>query len=157
MKPLQFYKYATWGLLLLNVLIVGFFFLGPPPNGAHRGGSGPRATELLNLDEQQNQLFLASAKSHETKMNDITKEQKALLTAYFNHLVSNAPTTNKNDLLTQYEQLESQKIKQTYQHFSEIKNILNTEQEADFEVFINDILRFLLPDKRKNPPPPKEF
>ena len=64
---------------------------------------------------------------------------------------------DKLQLFAQLQQLESQKLQSTYQHFEEVKNILEEEQMADFELFMNRLLEKILLEEEKKPHPPKEF
>lgn len=152
MKTLQFYKYTTWGLLALNLLILAFFIARPLP---FHGGM--RAIDTLKLDDQQHTEFLVSAQKHERLIKEIQIEQKEILHTYFNQLVASSAQLDTTHSLTTYEALESQKIKVTYQHFKEIKNFLREEQYADFEQFMNRMLKRILPESKKNPHHPKDF
>ncbi len=158
MKPLKFYKYATWGLLILNLSMLSFFII--TRGGAHgRHGASPRATDLLKLTEQQNTQFLASAKQHDQIMNRINLEQSSLLKPYFSQLT----TPNKEDknvasaaTLEKLQILEKRKIEATYQHFEEVKSILREEQLPDFKIFMDTILPLIINSDKKNPHPPKD-
>lgn len=150
MKKLQFYKYTTWGLLGMNLLMLVFFFL----KGA-RHNDGLRAIDTLKLDKQQHAVFLVSAQRHEAKMEEIVDKQADLLHPYFNQLVNQAEIDA--DLFSTYQTLEIEKIKATFQHFQEIKDILKPEQQADFELFMGRMLPKILPKPKKNNHPPKDF
>jgi len=152
MKSMQFYKYATWGMLGLNLTLLALFFFGRPP-----GGMGQRAIETLRLDEAQHADFLTSAKSHDALMQELLKKQHILLKPYFQQLIKPKISVDEQQLWAKMQQLESQKIQSTYQHFKEIKNILKEEQKADFELFMNRMLERILIEKEKKPHPPKEF
>ncbi len=152
MRPLQFYKYTTWGLLALNLLALGFFILNRPP--AH---GGMRAIDALKLDEKQHREFLISAKKHEGLINEVQLQQKELLRTYFNQLVTSTTERDRTNSLMMYEELESQKIKVTYQHFKEIKDLLRQDQLADFESFITRMLKRILINSQRNDHPPKDF
>ncbi len=154
MKTLQFYKYATFILLALNIGLIIFSFVGRPKG--NRGEPQLRATETLDLDETQNELFLASAKRHITQVRSISEEQKELLMPYFNSIADATLEVDEDSILKAVEQLERNKIAQTHQHFSEIKSILRDDQIDDFKGFMDRILGKLLDTKKINPPPPKD-
>jgi len=138
MKTLQFYKYATFILLALNIGLIVFSFVGRPKG--KKGAPQLRAIETLGLDEAQHDIFLASAKRHQTQMISISEQQKELLMPYFNSIVDTTLIVNTDSILKEVEQLERSKVAQTYQHFSEIKSILNADQIDDFEGFMDRIL-----------------
>ena len=152
MKSLQFYKYTTWGLLGLNLLILAFFMAHKPP---FHGGM--RAMDTLHLDDQQHTEFLVSAKKHQQRIQEIKIKQKAILQTYFNQLITSSEQVKEMNGLTTYEQLESQKVKVTYQHFKEIKSFLRTDQHTDFEQFMQRMLKRILPSLEKMPHHPKDF
>lgn len=151
MSQLKFYKYATLGLLVLNALLIAFFFLTKPgPGRGHVPGDlEKRAINHLGLDEAQHEGFLTSAGRHQKQMPIIEEQQKELLQKYFQTLVDSSSTLDLQNTLEQLTELEKQKIELTYQHFKEIKVLLAPHQIKKFEDFMKDILRRLLPPKRK--------
>lgn len=155
MKQLQFYKYATWGLLLLNIAAVIFFFFRKPPP-PHRADGPKRAIDILGFDQGQHRLFLASANAHGLKMDTIQSQQQALLLPYFQSITSSFMPTNKETILSQVEALERDKITTTYQHFQDIKNILGEGKDAEFELFIERILNRILKKQGQKPHPPRK-
>ncbi len=157
MKQLQFYKYAALVLLLLNLSMIAFFFLTKPKPPHQGDGFQKRGPNIMNMDEKQHDLFLQSAKQHGQHMKAINKQQQDLLKPYFYSLIDSTKNTNPNATLNEVQDLERQKIESTYQHFQEVKSILKPEQQADFELFMNDVIERILMETKKNPPPPKEF
>ncbi len=159
MRNLLFYKYATWGLLILNLLMIAFFFLTKPQPPHKKGGPdfAKKAIDILKLDEQQHRTFLQSAKLHNQQMEEINRQQQEVLKPYFNSLINPNNNINADTLLQQVQQLERNKIESTYQHFKEVKSILTENQKADFNEFMDHALKIILLEKEKKPHPPKEF
>ena len=155
MKQLQFYKYATLGLLVLNLLMISFFIItrGGRPMHHH---SASRAIDLLKLNEQQHVQFLASAQKHEQAMNQINLAQSDLLKPYFSQLTTTTHNVASENTLDKIQVLEKRKIEATYQHFEEVKNILTEEQLPDFNIFMDNILRYLISPEKKSLPPSKD-
>ena len=152
MESTQFYKYTTWGMLCLNLILIGFLFFGRPT-----GGHQMRAIDALKMDDSQHDAFLASAKRHELLIESLTKTQTDLLKPYFQQLIDTNATVNETQLFTSLQTIEKQKIKSTYRHFEEIKHFLKKEQEADFKLFMNRILEKILSEQEKKSHPPKDF
>jgi hypothetical protein len=142
MDKLSFYKYATWGLLLLNISILVFFIVivGPPPGGPGGGGPKGAAHEILSLDNTQWNQFETSVKEHSARLNQINNEQKVLLQPLFMSIATKNIELKKDSLMNQIAQLEVQKIKSAYQHLEEIKVSLKKDQEAKFGTFVQTIL-----------------
>jgi hypothetical protein len=163
MKQLQFYKYATWFMVILNISMIAFFFLTRPPHqGLPSGeGGGPpfknKAIDILKLDESQHAIFLKSVQAHRDLIQKTDKKQRDLLKPYFHQLIDPEQVVDVDSTLHKIQQLERNKIESTYQHFQEIKSILTPDQQADFEVFMKDALKMILMETEKKPPPPRGF
>lgn len=160
MSQLTFYKYATWGLLVLNIAIVAFMFLMRP-------GRGPRPTasannfrneviRALDLTEDQENTFIQLAAEHGQSLRAISEEQQRLLPPYFKSLTDSSKEIDEEAILRQFEQLERQKIEITHQHLLDVKSRLQAEQLANFDGFVDRFIDKLLLDNGRKPPPPKK-
>ncbi|MEM9528403.1 MAG: hypothetical protein AAGA31_17455 [Bacteroidota bacterium] len=153
MDKLKVYQVVAITMLLLNIGLLAFLFLGPHTRG---GGPGrPRAFEKLQLDEGQQALFHASARQHQKKMREIKRAQQEVLQKYFQQLATPGvpePSTIPAD----YIRLEQDKVKGTYQHLLEVKQLLRPEQATKFPEFMQEVLPRVLGNDKKPPPPPKE-
>lgn len=159
MSQLTFYKYASGGLLLLNIVVLAFFLLTKPGHQPQPPSNNfqSEVIDALDLDTQQASAFRALAEDHNQQMRSISGQQQQLLMPYFESLTSSSPTIDSEGVLNQFQQLEREKIEVTYQHFQEIKSMLTKEQLTGFETFMDTFIHTLLLDKKKNPPPPKDF
>lgn len=159
MDQVKFYKYIIFGLVGLNVAVLAYFLLSKnhPPNRPPFRNAQAEVIEILGLNDDQASAFRAFANAHGDQMEAIKRQQEQLLIPYFASLSDSATTINQEELLKQYQQLERDKIEFTYQHFQEIKNLLEKEQLPDFKLFTDKILRRLLSGRKKLPPPPKDF
>ena len=155
MKQVQFYKYATWGLLGLNLSLIAFFFLTAPPHHGKKFGK-LRANDILKMDEQQNESFLEFAQLHMNQMDELNIHQQNLLKPYFNRLIDTDKMIGPDSILNQVQLLERRKIESTYQHFQDVKAILNPEQYVNFEKFIDHALERILLKQKKPPLPIKK-
>lgn len=149
-----FYKYAAIVLLLLNVAMVSFFLITKPKEmGPRDQGSGGKAHELLNLDEEQGATFKRLANANGVTMDSLKLMQNELIRPLFKQLTTGPDMMLDNDdRLRQFEELEGIKIKVLYNHFAEVKAILKPDQHADFEEFMNVILRRKNTQDRQRPP-----
>lgn len=157
MSKLNFYKYAAFGLLLLNLALVAFFFLTKPRHPGHPRGGPKNAKDSLQLDEQQHEAFLENAKRHTSEMEQLNDHQRTLLQTYFQQLFNQDLSVASDSLLGEFQLLEKQKIESVFQHFQAVQSILRPEQMADFESFVRRILNDALLPKKNNRPPPKDF
>lgn len=159
MTQLQLYKYATWGLLSLNIAILAFFFLTKPKHPHHRGGKGDFRNEViqtLDLNEAQERVFKTLAAEHHEQMNSINRRQHELLPPYFEKLSDSLALIDQSEIMTQFQQLERQKIEFTYAHFEEIKQILEKRQLSDFKKLMDRFVDKLLLDNEKKRGRPKD-
>lgn len=163
MKQLQFFKYATIGLVLLNIGIILFFFLTKPKPPEHRPG-GPqqhpmdrRAIDLLNLNKEQATIFRDLVREHSREMRSINEEQKNALEPYFATVIESVPDPNIQARLDKVMVLEKRKIEVTYKHFEKVKAILEPAQLGEFEIFVKESLNRILGKGGQKPPPPRGF
>ena len=154
MKTTQLYKYTTWFLLAVNIgmLLFLFFTMRPPPN--REEGLAEHMKQTLNLTSEQMPIFTSSTEKYKQHVNMVSTQQKQILRAYFLTLVD--VPADKEALLLQLQQLEKQKIQNSYQHLQEIKNILSPDQIPDYKQFMAEALEIMLSDKKKPNLPPKD-
>lgn len=158
MDQLKFYKYCTAGLLILNIAALAFFFFSKPPPPPQDGGFGRQsAAQIMDLDEQQHDLFQKNAADHMQLMDKLNHEQKQLLLQYFASLNSGDAKLPEDSLIPGVLQLEKDKIESVYLHLAEIKTSLKPEQLAGYQSFVDDALRRILLIDKKSSGPPKDF
>lgn len=157
MNLTKIYKYIILGLVGLNVAIL-VFFLEPKPRPRHQPPNGnfqSEVIEMLHLNNQQASTLRALADGHKEEIEKINARQASLLTSYFESLDDTLERVNKDSLLNHFQQSEKEKIEMTYQHFQDIKELLNPEQLPYFEVFMNKTTDRFLIGKGRNLPPPR--
>lgn len=145
MKKETFYKVAILILLVLNILQLIPFLLGPKRGPNPQGDFRQKAIKIMDLNKTQEQLFLNYAEKHRDKMETLNKEQFELTSTFFK-----APT---DSLLNVISKIEMQKINATEHHFSEIKSILKSNQIDNFNKFKEEALKSILkrtPHRRTN-------
>ncbi|MEZ4850475.1 MAG: hypothetical protein R3B93_18060 [Bacteroidia bacterium] len=157
MNQLKLYKYATWGLLFLNIAVLTFFLLTKPHPRPHQSPDGfqSEVVEILNLNSQQAATFKELAQEHNQKMESINEQQKNLLPPYFESLSDLSINIDRDSILNDFQQLERKKIEVTFQHFQDLKSILDEEQLPYFDRLIGRLIDRLLLKNSSGPPPPK--
>lgn len=159
MDQLKFYKYATSGLLLLNIVIIAFFFLTRPkhPRPQTAENFAEEVKDILHLSDQQNEAFTTMAREHNESMKSINERQEQLVLPYFERLTDASDTLTRDSVLSEIQQLERQKIEVTYRHLEDLKGILDEDQLPHFKVFMQRFTSRVLGRDKKSPPPPKEI
>ena len=156
MNKLKIYQWATWSMLLLNLTMICFFMLTKPKHPNNKNFNNAVKQEM-NLNEEQEKLFLVSADKHREQMAIISDRQQVLWQSYFKSL-SSLDTLIKNDsTISELQNLETQKIAVTTTHFKEIKSFLKPEQYKGFSVFQQRLLERNFKKDRNIPPPPKDY
>jgi len=160
MERRKFYQYATFFLLALNLAMVAFFLLGPPPpqGDPARHGLKDRVAQMLRLDDDQAARFGELAEQHNRHMEELAARQRTLLKDYFLALTDTAMHTPTDSLLQAYLELEREKVTFTYRHFQDVQALLRPEQQPLFRTFVREALRTLLLDEGGRPPqgPPED-
>lgn len=143
MKQLQFYKYLSLGLLLLNIcLITLFFFFSPPlPKGPPRLED---TAQELNLSNEQEQAFILLVNEHLQQMQKVHLQEHDLVMRYFSPLVSQNKLSDQQTIIQDIESLQSQKIIVTYEHFEKVEALLNEEQKKSFKRWLAHTLKAIL-------------
>lgn len=136
MKQLQFYKYTTLGLFVLNISMIAFFFLTAPPRPEDGERGRPSGRNIIQLDKDQAYSFSQLAEKHIALMDDLSSQQSTLLNSYFASITAPNKLVQSDSVLTQVQSLERKKIESTYQHFEDVKSILRKDQFDEFEQFV---------------------
>ena len=149
MKALQFYKIAALVLLVVNVLMFGFFLYKKPPPPRSMPNH-LRATERFQFDDSQNTQFLKMADEHVEEVAQYSMEQKGLLKKYFSQL-EGVQIQDSTSLLSEITEIEVEKIQSTFDHLNDVKMLLNEDQKSEFSKFMNQVMRNVLSGEQKRP------
>jgi hypothetical protein len=170
MNHTNFYKYISFGLLLLNICIVAFFVITKPKSPSQRPGqnSGPppgerlgrnngfesQVIKVLNLNEKQESSFREYAREHNDKLKSIAKQQEVLLLEYFDSVNNTSNPGNKEVAIDEFQKLDREKLEVTHKHLMDLKNLLNEDQFPRFNKFMEMFTNRII--KKNNPPPPRK-
>jgi hypothetical protein len=157
MDQLKFYKYTIGGLLLLNIAMIAFFIFTKPKHEPRPPRESidlqAELVRILDLSSEQKNTFKSLADDHNLTIKSINEGQQRLLPSYFETLTMPSYQVNKDSLLTQYQQLERQKMEVTYQHFQDIKSLLSEKQLPQFKEFMRILTDRITGGENRNPPP----
>ena len=127
-------------MLLLNILILVNFLIIIPLFIHNKNAPEHSNEQQLNLNQEQILSFKIFADEHHEEILALNKKQEKLIPSYFATLFEQSSASNRDSLATEIQSIESQKLKVTYEHFEDIKSILNPEQEKDFPEFVEGSL-----------------
>ncbi len=157
MKSARLYQLIILFLLVLNTLVIGFFVWSKPKkhNAKMHHHPGKIAKEIFGMDEEQSSVFVGLAKKHRSHIDSLSKSQRKLLKPlFFEHLDGNEKVDH-DSIIDLIQEIEGKKIEYTYQHYSEVKEILSPDQLEHFDEFLEETLKFILNEHVKHPPPPR--
>lgn len=143
----SFYKYSALVLLLINLGLLVFIYIGrtPPPP---RNGEKINAKEILKLNDSQNDQFKEIVKIHHARIDSIKNAQGDFLLNYFAHSdTSTENVTNLNQICL----LEILKIMEVSNHFSDIEKIIRPEQQSNFQLFRENVIKSFTNPHEKTP------
>lgn len=146
---IKFYRNLSIVLLCINLALLAFFFLMPPPHHHPRTPNGNHAKKHMSLTEQQQDKFMLLATQHQKQMIHYNQQQHSLIEQYFSPLINPNIVIHSDSLLTAIKRLEEQKVTITYQHFEDIKNILQENQYTLFEDFVQKSINIILQRREK--------
>ena len=159
MSKLKLVSVAAIVLLLINLCMVGFLFLGRPPRG--QGGPSPfeqgpknKIIDLLHFDKAQVEKYEELIKQHRTSvrlLDERIREAKSNLYQALNEKESGA----KDSLVNLLGELQKQIENVHYNHFLEIKRLCKTNQLAYFNDLSGNLVDFFNPEKQGHTPPKK--
>lgn len=159
MEQVKFFKLAILGLVLLNVCVVGFLLLSKPkPPHRPTPGKGIRyeITDIFNFSVEQTKSFHHLADEHHKTIKSIEERQKTLASKYFEGLTHSMSDVDKQEIITELQSLEGNKIEETYLHLEEIKELLDEGQQVHFQEFMDKVSQKILGSQKKGPPKSKD-
>jgi Spy/CpxP family protein refolding chaperone len=151
---------ASIGLLLLNLLTIGFLVLKPgqavrpghPPGPP--GAEGPIAViiERLQLDATQQAQYQQLVREHQHQARVLHEQSAQLFRDYYGLLESNHPDSAQATTLSQQIATNQQNMAQlNFTHFSQIKALCRPDQLANFNRLVSDLAKLF----GQQPRPPR--
>ena len=138
MNKSKLYIIIIIGLLLSNILLVGFFMLKKPPHPMHQK---PRELVIskLNLNTEQVKQYDELIKQHQTSIRE--KEENILElknTLYLSLSIDNS-SSQKDSIINELGKIQIEIEIIHYKHFADIKSICKPEQLTNYNLLLKDI------------------
>lgn len=130
-------------LILLNLVLATFLFLGSPNKGMQ---PSPKEiiVEKLGFDEDQEEQYQKLIEEHQLEMMGLHKEIKKNKTLLYKGIAEDNKTYNDSIISIIGNNFE--KIEQVhYNHFKGIKNICNQDQKQKFDALTKEINQLFSP------------
>lgn len=134
-------------LVMLNGVVL-FVFM----TQGNRPGQPPHdrvIIETLGLDDSQQRTFDVLKRDHRRQMDSVDRIFAGVLQDYFALL--NEPAQPKKDSLEQViADLERARVRITHAHFNDLRSLCRPGQKEEFDRFLPELVKFILPPKKKH-------
>ena len=151
MERTKLLTFAVIGLLLLNLLTIGFLVLKsgqPPQTDQAQGPQSDRQSPAriiiarLHFDEQQQRQYLEMGRQHHQQTMQLNAESIRLFQAYYSLLPEAHPDSIKvSAVVRQIANVQQQIAELNFAHFQEIKALCRPDQKADFTKLVAELAR----------------
>lgn len=151
MTNTNFYKYLSFGLIALNLILIALLIIGRPNGQGPRPGKAP-----INFNDDQHEQFLTSVDKHKAQMSTLNNNQRDLLKVYFDKLTSDNYSDIDSVTIANILNIEKDKIESTYLHFLDVRELTDKNQKEEYEAFVEFALDRILTNSNKNRPKRKK-
>lgn len=136
------------GLLLSNLLLIGFLFLKPKPHQPRDEGPKGLIIEKLQFSEEQIAQYNQFIKEHRKNVSQKEQALKEAKLSYYQTLNSGNSELALENLMQLQEEMEIIH----FNHFNDIKSICNQNQLQNFEDLVNELPQMFGPPKHRPRP-----
>ena len=143
----RFQTLLIWGLLLSNILLIGFLFVR---RGGRPDGNRPKRIiiERLALDDTQIKQYETIITQHRAKIRQHDTELIALKNSLYQTLLQDKPATDS--LMTALMQVHRDIEMTHFNHFIDIKKLCKPEQMPKYQALVGELSELFA-----QPHPPK--
>ena len=160
-KPIEMNAKAKWLIVLItllaliNIVLLATIWLKKDAGefSERRGDARDYLIKSLSLNEAQIKSFDSLRKEHFERMNQYQEQMHGLKDDLFNEL-NHSPNAHTDTLAQRIGIVQTKIDLETFEHFSQLRFLLNEEQTKKFDTIIRDVLRTMVP--RGGPPPRKK-
>ena len=132
-------------LVLLNIVLMAFLYLGRPNRGMHHSPK-MMIVEKLGFDESQTQEFEALISEHQVEINSLQNKVRENKTLLYKGIANNNKTYNDSIISLIGKKFEE--IEQVhYKHFLGIKKICKADQKVKFDELAKEFNQLFGPPK----------
>lgn len=121
-----------------------------------------RLHEYLNMTDAQLKQFAQLSKAHSKRIDSLKQNARTIRDIYFKALKTAQQSADLDSLCSQLGVYHMYIEKATFEHFSQLRQLLDSQQQINFDSLIMDVIHKLpeQPNRRRGPqgqcPPPPE-
>jgi len=156
MNKNKFYSIVIVGLIILNIVLIGFMAM--PKHGKKGSKDGPNSgakdgpkqivVDRLQLSPEQTIAYEELINVHRGIVRSKDHQLRDLKQGLFNEL-KNDKSLKKDSILNEIASVQMAIERLHFDHFKDIKDLCTSEQKEDFDVMVHDIGRIFRPKGRK--------
>jgi hypothetical protein len=144
MSKLMFVSLLAGGMLISNLLLMGFMIFGRP-----RADLQEETAKTLHFDEKQKAEHAVLVQAHKDGIRDAEHELLALRQRLYTTLRSDSSHVAKDSLLLAINKIEFRIENIHYTHFENVGKLCRADQKTYFIDFASDLAERLTPKKQK--------
>jgi periplasmic protein CpxP/Spy len=146
-------KLLLWAVVILIVANITLLFFLFRDRGDRRQGEQPHVASFLEkelaLDSAQKQSFEKLKQQHEQRTQEIRRAIRDEKDELFDHFSDSLPSIQKDSITKMIGDNMGKLEVLTFDHFRQVRQMLNKQQQDKFDKIIQKVLRMMAP-----PPPP---
>lgn len=148
MSKMKLLSILSAGLLLSNILLIGFLFFKKPP---HPRPEGPRnlIIEKLHFDEKQILAYDKLIDWHRSEIRNTEQNIMDLKSVLYTGVANNIDSIKKDSLILELGKKQMQIEQIHFKHFTDIKNICTEKQQENFKELSEELSHLFAPKHTK--------
>ncbi len=148
MNKVKLLSYISVGLLVINISILCFMFLGKPK---HHGPPNVRdeVIEKLELNDNQILIYDELIHWHQTEIMKAETEMLRIKMQLYGGLAKGFDECAKDSLIAEIAKIDIEIENIHYQHFQDIRDLCSESQKVEFEKLVLQIAKHFRPVMKK--------
>jgi hypothetical protein len=138
MSKLKFLTLLSITLAIINIVLVGFFLLGPR-HGKKQHEPKKHIIKQLNLDEEQVGQYDLLIEEHQKKRKVLNKKNMELRNELYIVTLKEVNLSKKNEILAQLTLVRQDLELVHLGHFEQLKKICREDQQEQFEALVDEL------------------
>ncbi len=149
MSKVKFISVLAIGLLISNLILVGFISLNKPPRGPVERKM--IVIDKLHFDKEQIEQYEHLIELHRKEVRQSNEQIRLLKVQLYSTLMQDQVGELQDSLIREVSKVQTHMEEVHYDHFLQIKKLCKPDQLVYFKDLTKELATFLNP-----PPPPKE-
>lgn len=146
MSKVKFLTILSSTLAIINLVLIGFFLLGPH-QGKNNVGPKQYILKQLNLDKEQAAQYKVLIVTHQKGRIALNEKIMALRNQLYIAALKENDASKKNQVLSELKILHQQLEVLHLEHFEQLKKICRTDQLKHFDGLVDELTQLFITKK----------